>query len=92
MRRLLCLTIALNPAWAQLRDNQDHSMVCDDRRGDRRLESFCEIRGGMRIDFPVTLQGSITKRLSVQLGSGGPTVRAVTTNGGVTVKTNEPRA
>lgn len=50
-----------------------------------RLETGT-VNGGMRIDFPVTIQGSVTKRLSVQLGSGGPTIRAVTTNGGVTVK------
>ena len=44
MHRLLCLTIALTPAWTQLRDKQDRTLACDDRRGDRRMESFCEIR------------------------------------------------
>jgi DUF4097 and DUF4098 domain-containing protein YvlB len=42
--------------------------------------------GGMRIDFPITVQGLIGKRIQTQLGTGGPTVRVVTTNGGVRVK------
>ena len=44
------------------------------------------VNGPMRIDFPVTVQGRITKRIALDLGSGGPTVRAVTTNGPVTVR------
>jgi hypothetical protein len=39
--------------------------------------------GGMRVDFPITVTGSLTRRLSTRLGSGGPLVRVVTTNGGV---------
>ncbi|MDP9201339.1 MAG: DUF4097 domain-containing protein [Gemmatimonadota bacterium] len=39
--------------------------------------------GGMRVDFPITVRGSLTRRISTQLGSGGPLVRVVTTNGGV---------
>jgi hypothetical protein len=39
--------------------------------------------GGMRVDFPITVSGSLTRRISTQLGSGGPRVRVVTTNGGV---------
>lgn len=42
--------------------------------------------GGLKIDFPVTVQGNIGKELSLDLGSGGATVRAVTRNGGVTIK------
>ena len=42
--------------------------------------------GGMRIDFPITVQGMIGKQIQTQLGSGGPTVRVVTTNGGVRVR------
>ncbi|HUR00004.1 MAG TPA: DUF4097 family beta strand repeat-containing protein [Gemmatimonadaceae bacterium] len=41
--------------------------------------------GGMRVDFPITVQGTIGKRITTQLGSGGPLVRVVTTNGGVRV-------
>lgn len=39
--------------------------------------------GGMRVDFPITVRGSLSRRMSTQLGSGGPVVRVVTTNGGV---------
>jgi hypothetical protein len=39
--------------------------------------------GGMRVDFPITVRGSLTRRVSTQLGSGGPMVRVITTNGGV---------
>jgi hypothetical protein len=41
--------------------------------------------GGMTIDFPVTVRGSLTRHISTQLGSGGPTVRVITTNGGVRI-------
>jgi hypothetical protein len=44
------------------------------------------VNGGMRVDFPVTVQGKIDRRLDVEIGSGGPTVRAVTTNGGVVIR------
>jgi DUF4097 and DUF4098 domain-containing protein YvlB len=49
-----------------------------------RLETGT-VNGGMELDFPVTVQGRIGKRLSTTLGDGGPTVRAVTTNGGVRI-------
>jgi hypothetical protein len=42
--------------------------------------------GGVSIDFPVTAQGRNNRELSVTLGSGGPLIRAVTTNGGISVK------
>jgi DUF4097 and DUF4098 domain-containing protein YvlB len=41
--------------------------------------------GGMRIDFPITVQGLVGKRIQTQLGTGGPMVRVTTTNGGVRV-------
>ena len=44
------------------------------------------VNGNISVDFPVTVQGRITKELAVNLGSGGPTVRAMTTNGGVRIK------
>jgi DUF4097 and DUF4098 domain-containing protein YvlB len=50
-----------------------------------RLETGT-VNGGMNIGFPITVQGSLGRRLSTQLGSGGPTIRAVTTNGGVTIR------
>jgi len=47
------------------------------------------VNGGLRIDFPVTVQGLITgrqnRRIMTTLGSGGPRIRAITTNGGVTI-------
>jgi hypothetical protein len=44
------------------------------------------VNGPMSISFPITVQGHIdTKRLSMDVGGGGPTVRVVTTNGPVTV-------
>ncbi|HKY06216.1 MAG TPA: hypothetical protein VJQ56_15070 [Blastocatellia bacterium] len=50
-----------------------------------RLESGT-VHGGMTLGFPVMVQGRINKEISVDLGGGGPTVRAVTTNGGVTIR------
>lgn len=44
------------------------------------------VNGGMQVDSPVTVQGRIDRRLDVTLGRGGPTVRAVTTNGGVVIR------
>jgi len=41
--------------------------------------------GGIRVDFPVTVSGEIRRHLETTLGSGGPTVRVMTTNGGVKV-------
>lgn len=41
--------------------------------------------GGMHVDFPLTVHGKIGKELSTDLGGGGPTIRVVTTNGGVHV-------
>jgi DUF4097 and DUF4098 domain-containing protein YvlB len=41
--------------------------------------------GGMRVDFPITVQGMIGRRIQTQLGSGGPLVRVMTTNGGVRI-------
>lgn len=41
--------------------------------------------GGMRVDFPITVQGLVGKRIQTQLGTGGPLVRVITTNGGVRV-------
>jgi Putative adhesin len=44
------------------------------------------VNGPMSVSFPITVQGHIDiKRLSMDIGGGGPTVRVVTTNGPVTV-------
>ena len=41
--------------------------------------------GGMNVGFPVTVQGKIDRKLSVDLGDGGPTLKITTTNGGVSI-------
>lgn len=46
------------------------------------------VNGGMRIDFPITVQGRIGRSLSTDLGNGGQTIRATTTNGGVEIRRN----
>jgi hypothetical protein len=44
------------------------------------------VNGPMSIGFPITVEGRFNlKRLSLDIGGGGPTIRAVTTNGPVTV-------
>lgn len=50
-----------------------------------RLETGT-VNGGMNIGFPITVQGRIDRRLTTQLGQGGPLVRVTTTNGGVTLR------
>lgn len=47
------------------------------------------VNGSLSIDFPVTVQGRITRELATNLGAGGPTIRAMTTNGGVRIKRRE---
>lgn len=42
--------------------------------------------GPMTIGFPITVQGSIKRHLETDLGSGGPTVRAMTTNGPLVIE------
>jgi len=53
-----------------------------------RLETGT-VNGSLQIGFPVTVQGNITRELAVNLGSGGPTIRARTTNGGVRINRSE---
>jgi DUF4097 and DUF4098 domain-containing protein YvlB len=50
-----------------------------------RLETRT-VNGRVSIDFPVAIEGKIDRELSVDIGSGGPLVRATTTNGGVSVR------
>jgi DUF4097 and DUF4098 domain-containing protein YvlB len=50
-----------------------------------RLETGT-VNGPMSIGFPITVQGRLRNRLTVDLGSGGPPVRVVTTNGPVVVR------
>ncbi len=44
------------------------------------------VNGSVSVDFPVTVQGRINKQIALNLGSGGATVKAMTTNGGVHLK------
>lgn len=45
------------------------------------------VNGPMSLDYPITLQGRISfRRISTDIGGGGPPVRVVTTNGPVTVR------
>jgi hypothetical protein len=44
------------------------------------------VNGGLHVDFPITIQGSLGRRISTKLGTGGPRVRAVTTNGSVRIR------
>jgi hypothetical protein len=43
------------------------------------------VNGSIRTDIPVTVSGRISRQLSIPLGGGGRTVRAMTTNGSVTI-------
>lgn len=43
------------------------------------------VNGRVHVGFPITVSGEIGKNLSFQLGSGGPTIEARTTNGGIFV-------
>jgi hypothetical protein len=43
------------------------------------------VNGRVNTDFPVTVRGSISRQLSFPIGGGGPTIRATTTNGSVTI-------
>jgi DUF4097 and DUF4098 domain-containing protein YvlB len=51
-----------------------------------RLET-ATTNGGLSIDFPITVSGELGRgrRLSVDIGGGGPVIRAITTNGGVKI-------
>lgn len=44
------------------------------------------VNGGMSLDIPITVQGRIGRTLRTQLGAGGALIRAVTTNGGVSIR------
>jgi hypothetical protein len=50
-----------------------------------RLETRTQ-NGGMSIDFPITLQGRIGKRIETNLGGGGAPIRVETTNGAIRIR------
>lgn len=43
------------------------------------------VNGGIRFDFPITVQGEIDRSFDSVMGKGGARIRAVTTNGAVTI-------
>ncbi len=47
------------------------------------------VNGGINVDFPVTVQGTIKNHLNTDLGSGGSTVHVQTVNGGITISHND---
>ncbi len=44
------------------------------------------VNGGLEFDFPVEVRGRLSRRITTTLGDGGPKVRVMTTNGGVSVR------
>lgn len=49
-----------------------------------RLEASVQ-NGGLRVDFPVTVQGEDSRTISTDLGAGGPPLKVRTVNGGMTI-------
>ena len=47
------------------------------------------VNGGINVNFPVTVQGTIKNHLSTDLGTGGSTVHVQTVNGGITISHND---
>jgi DUF4097 and DUF4098 domain-containing protein YvlB len=43
------------------------------------------VNGGLNIDFPITVQGKINRKIEATLGDGGRLIRVMTTNGGVKI-------
>jgi hypothetical protein len=43
------------------------------------------VNGHLNVAFPMTVHGEIGRRLSTDIGSGGPTIHVETTNGGVNI-------
>ena len=50
-----------------------------------RLETGT-VNGPINTELPITVQGRLNKQITAELGSGGPTIRAMTTNGPVTIQ------
>jgi DUF4097 and DUF4098 domain-containing protein YvlB len=44
------------------------------------------VNGSLNVNFPMTVSGEISRRLTTDIGSGGPTIHVETTNGGVNIK------
>jgi DUF4097 and DUF4098 domain-containing protein YvlB len=44
------------------------------------------VHGRISTDFPITLMGRLGSHIETTIGSGGPKLRAITTNGGITIQ------
>ncbi len=44
------------------------------------------VNGSVNVDFPVTVQGRLSRQFATTLGAGGAMIRAMTTNGGVSIR------
>jgi hypothetical protein len=44
------------------------------------------VNGPIDLGFPITIQGSIKRKIETTLGKGGPPVRVFTTNGPLTLR------
>jgi len=44
------------------------------------------VNGGLRVDFPMAVSKQRGRSFSTDIGSGGPTLKVTTSNGGVTIK------
>jgi DUF4097 and DUF4098 domain-containing protein YvlB len=44
------------------------------------------VNGRINVDFPMTVQGRLSRQLTTTLGSGGAKLRVMTTNGGVSIR------
>jgi hypothetical protein len=42
--------------------------------------------GRINVDFPITVTGRLESHLATTLGSGGPKLKAMTTNGGIVIR------
>ena len=47
--------------------------------------------GGLHVEFPAAVRSALNRRhFSTTLGTGGPKIRAMTMNGGVTIRERQP--
>lgn len=67
-------------------ETSNGSVTLDLPRGFNAQLETGTVNGGMNIDFPVTVHGTIGRRITTRLGNGGPRVRAMTTNGSVRIR------
>ena len=84
------ITLSLSgPQWSgrgvDLQTTNGGVSVVLPERFNARLETST-VNGGFDIDFPITMQGRIGRSINATLGSGGPLLRVVTTNGGVRIR------